>query len=365
MKKVLLITDVNFWEKSSGNRTRIHGLISFLSGYVMLTVVNTGPAPQQIETVLGQQFNAEFLVLEKNNYLSSNGYGRRLRKLLKGREFDTVIIEYIHSSYFLNFLEFDAQIILDAHDIVSDRADDFEKFNYKGALYEMDRADEIEVFNVYDYVMAICKPDYDRISSFIGNEQTLLCPHSVTWYPSKIRERAKNIVFVASAYLPNKDGIEWFITNCWPLIYPSHDVHLTICGTVSSVIDVSDKDGITYRGFIPDTEEIYRHADLIINPVRFGAGLKIKNIEALAYRLPLVTTSHGARGLEDAVGQALFVADETRDMAEAIASLITNYSLRLELSENACRFISAHFSPGQCFLPLLNAINAHTFQSLK
>lgn len=357
MKRVLLITDVNFWEKSSGNRTRIHSLIAYLSEHVTLTVVNTGPAPLQIDPILKQQFNAEFFVLQKNGYLSSDGYGRRLKKLLKGRQFNTVIIEYIHSSYFLNFLEFNAQIILDAHDIVSDRADDFKKFNYQGALFEIGREDEIELFNVYDYVMAICKPDYDRISSFVGSDRTLLCPHPVTSYPSEISERVKNIAFVASSYLPNKDGIDWFVADCWPLIYPAYDVRLTIYGTICSVIDISDKEGITYRGFVPDTDEIYQNADVIINPVRFGAGLKIKNIEALAHGLPLVATSHGARGLEEAIGQALFIADDAQSMADVISSLITDRSLRLKLSKNAGRFIQSNFSPQQCFSSLLHTIN--------
>lgn len=364
MKTVLLITDVNFWEKSSGNRTRIHSLVAYLSERVSLTVVNTGPAPQQIDTILKQRFDADFFVLEQNKYLSSDGYGRRLKKLLKGRRFDSVIIEYIHSSYFLNFLEFDAQVILDAHDIVSDRAEDFEKFNYKSALFALDREDEIQIFNVYDYVMAICQPDYYKISAFIGDDRTLLCPHPTIPHQSEIREEVKNIVFVASAYLPNKDAIEWFIVNCWPLIFAAHDVRLIIYGTVCSVIDISEKDGITCKGFVSDVDEIYQDADLIINPVRFGAGLKIKNVEALAHGVPLVTTSHGAHGLEPAINDALLVADDPQSTSAAIISLIADHNLRLKLSKNANRFIAEHFSPQQCFSPLLNAINTHNLQSL-
>ncbi|MFI5140410.1 MAG: hypothetical protein ACHQIM_21500, partial [Sphingobacteriales bacterium] len=135
MKKVLIVTDVNFWEKSSGNRMRIWSLIDYLSRQVQLTVVNTGPAPENIETTLRNVFNADFYVLEKNKYLNSNGYGRRLKAFLKDKHFDTIIIEYIHSSYFLNFLVDDVKIILDAHDIISERADEFKKFNHAGALY--------------------------------------------------------------------------------------------------------------------------------------------------------------------------------------------------------------------------------------
>ncbi|MBS1503570.1 MAG: hypothetical protein JST32_15990, partial [Bacteroidetes bacterium] len=102
MKTVLLLTDVNFWEDSSGHRARIKTLIRYLSSCVSLTVVNTGPAPRGIEETLKKNFNAEFLILENGQFLSSAGYGRRLKKKLGEREFDSVIVEYIHSSYFLN-----------------------------------------------------------------------------------------------------------------------------------------------------------------------------------------------------------------------------------------------------------------------
>src|SRR5579875_1774771 len=109
MKNVLILSDINFWESSSGHRARLKSLISYLSSRVNLTVVNTGPAPQYIEEQLAQSYQAEFHVLEKKKILNSAGYGKRLKKLMHGRSFDSVIIEYIHSSYFLNYLEGESQ----------------------------------------------------------------------------------------------------------------------------------------------------------------------------------------------------------------------------------------------------------------
>src|ERR1700761_9008216 len=121
MKKVLLITDVNFWERCSGHRERITGLIDYLASKVELSVVKVGPVSQIIETSVQASINAEFYVLEKTKMLNSNGYGRRLKTYLKDKHFDIIIIEYIHCSYFLNFLVKDVYVVLDAHDIISDR----------------------------------------------------------------------------------------------------------------------------------------------------------------------------------------------------------------------------------------------------
>lgn len=356
MKTILMLTDVNFWERSSGNRERIHSLVGYLSSRVALTVVNTGPASLHMEKMLGNQFNAEFHILEPNKYLSSAGYGRRLKKLLGDRKFDAVIIQYIHSSYFLNYLVNDTKIILDAHDIISDRTEEFKKFNYGGTLHELTAETESEILKVYDYVIAICDPDAARIKELTGSSNVLVCPHPITPVPKAIRPKVKNIVFIASAYLPNKDAINFFITNCWEHLSREHDIQLSIYGTVCEGVNTRGYLNILLKGFVADSIIAYTEADIIINPVRFGAGLKIKNLEALACGLPLVTTSHGARGLEAAGDNAFIVADTPADFTSAIESLINDLALRQKLGNAAVKYIQNNFTADQCFAPLMNAI---------
>lgn len=351
-----MLTDVNFWERSSGNRTRIYSMVKYLAPLTELTVVNTGPAPLNIESILAMQFKAEFHILENTKYLSSNGYGRRLRTLLKGRQFDTIIIQYIHSSYFLNYLVNDAQIILDTHDIISDRTDEFKKFNYPGTLYEMSAEAEAELFKVYDHIMAICKPDRERICQASGNDNVLLCPHPMIPRSRTIRNKVKNIAFVGSAYLPNRDAINFFIDNCWDKIADKYDVQLSIYGSVCAVVVNGTHKGVLLKGFEPDADKIYDEADIMINPVRFGAGLKIKNVEALANGIPLVTTTHGARGLEAIQNIGFLLADDPYQFYNAIISLIERKALRQNLTRCAFNFIDANFSPEKCFLPLMEVI---------
>ena len=221
MKKVLIVTDVSFWEKSSGHRARISALVEYLAQQVTLTVVNTGPAPENIEKILGDRFHASFFVLEKTDYLNSNGYGRRLKAFLKNKHFDVIIIEYIHSSYFLNFLSGEVKVILDAHDIISERADEFKKFNYAGALYELSEQTEREIFGVYDQIMVLCQADVEKVTQMAGPGKALLCPHPVEICKHPIKKEVKNIAFIGSGYLPNIDTINWFAENCWPQISES------------------------------------------------------------------------------------------------------------------------------------------------
>ena len=132
--------------------------------------------------------------------------------------FDAVIIEYIHSSYFLNFLNGEPKVILDVHDIISERAEEFKKFNYAGALYELPAATELEILQVYDHVMVLCPPDQQKLGGLLGADKVLFCPHPVAVSPHTARDGVKNVSFIASAYLPNRDAINTFIKDCWPAV---------------------------------------------------------------------------------------------------------------------------------------------------
>lgn len=357
MKQVLIITDVNFWKRSSGNSMRIYSLIEYLSNHVQLTVVNTGPTYSE-EIFLHDIFKVEFHVLEKTKYLNSNGYGRKLKTFLKGKDFDTIIIEYIHCSYFLNFLIADCQVILDTHDIISERTDEFKKFNYQKSLYEMSRKDEARLFAIYDNVIMINKPDFDKACSMTNCDKVLLCPHPFNIHPHVPNSDVKNISFIASAYLPNIDGINYFIKNCWEKIHLRYGTELNIYGTVCHEVDLSSQTDIKLHGYVEDVNLIYESADIVINPVRFGAGLKIKNLEALAHGKPLITMSHGVRGLESGVANAFLKVSNTHEFVATLSELIEDEALRAKLSGNAHEFIKANFSADQCFNPLIKAITA-------
>ncbi|RWY48328.1 glycosyltransferase family 4 protein [Mucilaginibacter gilvus] len=356
MKKVLLLTDVNFEELSSGNRARIYALVNYLSTHVQLTVVNTGPADQNVESRLSALFASEFFTLEKTKYLSSTGYGRRLKTFLKDRRFDAIIVEYIHCSYFLNFFKYEVTLILDAHDIVSERTKAFKKFNHAGALYELPLSVEKDIFSLYDRVIVLCPDDVVKVTSMAGSGKALLCPHPVNIVTHPIRKEVNNIAFVGSAYLPNVDAVNWFLKNCWPTITAKYNAQFHIYGTVCSNVDFAGQLNVIPKGFNGDINEIYHDADIIINPVRFGAGIKIKNIEALAHGRPLVTTLHGARGIENSTGEAFLIADNAADFTQAIETLLIDATLRKKLSENAHRLISRSFSEDNCFTPLIKLI---------
>jgi glycosyltransferase involved in cell wall biosynthesis len=92
---------------------------------------------------------------------------------------------------------------------------------------------------------------------------------------------------------------------------------------------------------VADVSDAYDASDIVIVPIRFGTGLKIKTIEALGRAKPTISTSVGAEGLEMARGKAMCVADEPEAFADAILQLVENGPQRRALSDAAFEFAAA------------------------
>ena len=76
-------------------------------------------------------------------------------------------------------------------------------------------------------------------------------------------------------------------------------------------------------------------ADLVVVPVRYGSGTRVKILEAFAHRIPVVSTTIGAEGLGAADGVHLLVADDPDAFADRCARLLTDGDLRERLVDAA------------------------------
>ncbi|MCG7596284.1 glycosyltransferase family 4 protein [Mycobacterium sp. PSTR-4-N] len=139
---------------------------------------------------------------------------------------------------------------------------------------------------------------------------------------------APAFVFLGLLSLPhNEDGVYSFLTTVWPLVLARFpDARLRVIGR-----DVSDRlltlarrypDTVSVDGYVPDLGDALDSATALVNPLRFGSGIKLKVFEALSRALPVVSTTIGAEGIASGPGTGIVVADEPRAMADALCALV-------------------------------------------
>jgi len=161
------------------------------------------------------------------------------------------------------------------------------------------------------------------------------------------------ILFVAGfAHPPNVDSAEWFLKRIWPKIRSNlKSVALCIVGSnpsayVKAVIGLKpDNFGIYTHWNVDDQqlERLYATAQIAVAPIVYGAGLNGKIVEALRYGLPCVTTANGARGFDEPTG-GLLLADGEEEFADACVKILSNPTLREQLSKQAKLTVQRQFS---------------------
>lgn len=162
-------------------------------------------------------------------------------------------------------------------------------------------------------------------------------------------EKREGLLFVGGfAHPPNADAVLWFVKEVWPKIRGKKkmDFHVVGSRATEEIKALNDpENGILIHGFVSDEElrALYNRCRIVIVPLRYGAGVKGKVIEALYYGAPVVTTSVGAEGIPDAE-QAMKIADTPEELSQTVLSLYDDTAALREMTEKAESYIRAHNS---------------------
>lgn len=158
------------------------------------------------------------------------------------------------------------------------------------------------------------------------------------------------VLFVAGfGHPPNVDAATWLVHDILPrLVTLAPRVHLYLVGSnpTDEVRALAD-DNVTVTGYVDDAtlQDYYRRARVALVPLRFGAGIKSKVVEALQNGLPLVTTTVGAQGL-DRLDTVARVVDDEDGIARAVGKLLVDDDEWRRLSQSASRYAEQRFSTG-------------------
>lgn len=138
-------------------------------------------------------------------------------------------------------------------------------------------------------------------------------------------------------YGPNVDGAAFFVREVLPTVRRNiSDIRVRLVGRASDQIRRLHKPpGVTVTGFVPDMASELSHADLIVVPVRFGGGTRIKVLEAWAHRIPVVSTSFGVEGLNGSHGLHFLASDDPLAMAVHCVRALRDETLRQQLVTHA------------------------------
>lgn len=135
---------------------------------------------------------------------------------------------------------------------------------------------------------------------------------------------APEYIFLGQLSLPhNEDGLRSFIRSVWPRVLAVRpDARLRVVGRDPrpALRDLIARfaGSVTLEGFVPDLTVLLGQSAALVNPLRFGSGVKLKIIEALGAGLPIISTTIGADGVADGADAGVLVADEAAGLVDLL-----------------------------------------------
>jgi len=259
-----------------------------------------------------------------------------------------VIANFVWTAGGVNDVPPNALTMIDTHDIQHLRAKAGKEAGYDLSRIQVSRKEECRELKRADILLAIQSEEMEILRTMCPDSRIMLFEHGV---PIPEREATPEdlmeVLFIANHYEPNIEGIKAFIELAWPTIRKQHPkCRLTVCGRVCKALE-PELPGVDLMGIVPELESYYRRASIVINPVPFGTGLKIKTVEALVHAKCLITTDWGITGLpvpgEDAPEYCVVRA--IGDMAEPVIELLADVPRRVAIEEEALALACERFSP--------------------
>ncbi len=279
------------------------------------------------------------------NWAQSNKFESQLNNLLAKEDFDIVQAEFASMGHFE--LETDAVRILDAHNVEYDNFRRMSKLEWSGIRkkfykreYERSYLEEVKAFKRHDAIFvtsgrdgAIIKRDAPEVTQYI-------VPNGVdTGYfrSSGVEPEPYSIVFTgAMGYVPNYDGMLYFLKEIFPVIkrsVPQAKVYI-VGSKPPPVLLKYQSNSVIITGFVDDVRPYIDQASVFIVPLKMGSGTRLKVVEALSMQKPVVSTSIGCEGIDVTDGEDIIIRDDPTAFAQAVIGLFNDRKLRQQLVSN-------------------------------
>jgi polysaccharide biosynthesis protein PslH len=288
---------------------------------------------------------------------SSRSMRNELLAILERKSFDLVLIEFStmwqYADIFKGF-----PVVLDAHNIeyqIISQVREFYKNPIRRLLYSLEeaklRAKEKRAWKKCRLCITVSDNERNVITSHLEHaDRVVTIPNGVDLerfaFSPKTGIDKRLLLLGGMRYQPNLDSALYLLNDILPAIQVRIPrVKIDIVGReLWRIKDHEAYGGVEFHEDVPDVLPCFRQADVLVVPLRYGAGTRVKILEAMAAGLPVVTTSKGCEGLAVRHGEHLMIADSPDEFAIAVTSVMEDDALRGTITRRARGLVEERYS---------------------
>lgn len=205
------------------------------------------------------------------------------------------------------------------------------------------------MFDLFDNAVIISAQDREFIYHPL-RDQVQVIPNGVDTRHFSPQDHAKthDLLFTGNMnYPPNIDSVLFLVQHILPIVRqkrPGTSLLISGVDPSASVRDLAKVDPlVTVSGWVKDIRTSYASARIFVAPMQIGTGLQNKILEAMAMRLPCITSALANNAVGAEPGRSILIGNNPQDYADHILHLFSDQEERERLAQNGFRFVHEHF----------------------
>jgi len=295
-------------------------------------------------------------------YLVSRFYSKKVWKIIQGliqeEDYDLVHIDGLHTAiYGLRIKrESDLPVVLREHNYETElirshyisHNNPITKFYWLIQYKKIERFEK-QVSETLDRCIMISKKDETKLTENNPKACTSVVPAGVdTSYfaPGRGKPESNSLVFVGTMdWMPNVEGALWFSDEILPLIkevLPGIKLYIVGRNPTRKIKSLEDSN-VVVTGYVEDTRIYLTRGEVVIVPLKTGSGMRIKILNAMAMRKPVVSTSIGCEGISVTDGNDILIANDPEEFAERVLTLLRNEDKRRKIARASLDLVEENY----------------------
>jgi succinoglycan biosynthesis protein ExoO len=251
--------------------------------------------------------------------------------------------------------------VCDTHDVWHEKYRNFAALGHGAVLdHFQDPADEARLLKPFDLIVAITGRDAAALRRLVPGATVITA--GVSFRPVVLdrtgAEGPPTVLFVGGRGIENEDGVGFFIDQVWPCVRARvPEAEFVVLAAAAGLRGrYARSPGVRLLGHVRDLGEWYGKAHVVVEPRRFGTGLKIKVIEALAHGSAMVISPAAAQGLPARDGVLFLLRETPEAFADGVTHLLVEPAARMRLGAQAQRFVGEELTPERVYAELREAL---------
>ena len=285
---------------------------------------------------------------------------KKIDEILSHKKVDVIYIDHLHMAIYAKHIKKlypEIPLVLRQHNVETTIMERFYKNqtnfiikNYALMQYIKLKRYEGKIAKSFDKILMLTEDDKDRMYNMCKHKDIKVIPAGVDidrYYPKHELYEENSIVFLgAMNWLPNEDGVLWFVENIFEkIVAANNNAKLYIVGkNPTQKVKNLERNNIIITGFVEDEREYIARGSVFIVPLRIGGGMRIKILNAMSMEKCIISTSIGAEGINIINNKEIFIEDEIEKISNKIIYAMKNRDINKQMGENARKKIIDEYS---------------------